>query len=135
MSKTKRETPLWAVLTQGSLVALSIYFLGLLGVSALLVRGTMGEGSAFPLILVLGALASFVGGLITVRRTPWGTLPTGLAIAAIFAFALGITGLAFWESLSFLGRGGLLILAILGGGLLAGVLGGKRKKKGKRVRR
>ena len=40
MGKTKKEpTPLWLVLTQGGLLALGLYFLGLLGLSALLVRG------------------------------------------------------------------------------------------------
>ena len=130
-----KEIPLWIVLTQGSLLALAIYFLGLLGISGLLVNGKVGEGSAFPLTLGLIFTAAFGGAMIAVRRTTLGTLPTGLAIAAIFLFALGVAGLAFWESITFLGRGGILMGGALCGGVLAGLLGGRKRRRGKRVRR
>ena len=136
MSKTKKEAaPLWMVLTQGSLTALGTYFAGLLGLSALLVRGSVKEGSGFAVTAGLMILSAFLGGLVTVRRTPWGAVPSGLVTAAVFLSALIIAGLAFWESITFMGRGGVLIACGLGGGILAGVIGGHRPRKGKRMRR
>jgi len=133
MAKTKKEpTPLWLVLTQGGLVSLGVYFGGLLGLSALVVKGTVGEGSAFAAVAALCGAASFFGSLITVRRTPWSPLLSGVVMAAVFVGALAIAGLGCWG-------GGLLpervcVLAVfaLGGAVTAGVL---RRKRGKRVRR
>lgn len=136
MGKTKKEpSPLWLVLTQGSILSLGIYFLGLLGLSALLVRGSVGEGNSFPMIAGLAVLSSFLGGLVTVRRTPWGAVPAGLVTAAVFICALGLAGLAFWESITFAGKGGILMSCALGGGMLAGLAGRRKPRKGKRVRR
>lgn len=134
MGKTKKEpTPLWAVLTQGSLLALVVYFLGLLGLSTLLVRGSVGERNSFPLIAGLMLLSAFLGGLATVRRTPWGAVPSGLVTAGVFLAALAIAGLAFWESITFTGHGGILMACGLGGGMLAGLAGRRKPRKGKRV--
>ena len=109
MGKTKKEpTPLWLVLTQGSILSLGIYFLGLLGLSALLARGSVGEERSLSMIAGLAVPSSFVGGL---------------------------AGLAFWESLTFAGKGGLLMACALGGGMLAGLAGRRKPRKGKRVRR
>ena len=133
MGKTKKETALWAVLTQGGLVSLAVYFVGLLGLSALVTEGTVGEGSAFIGVLVLCALSSFLGGLVTVRRTPWGGATAGLVTAAVFAGALAMAGLGCWGSLALPGRAIALTAGALAGGLGAGVLGGR--KRGKRARR
>ena len=135
MGKTKKETALWAVLTQGGLVSLAVYFLGLLGLSALMVDGMAGEGSAFWWLLALGLLSAFAGGLVTVRRTPWSGAAAGVVTAAVFAAALAIAGLACWGELALLGHGGGLMAAMLLGGLGAGLLGGRKRKRGKRVRR
>ena len=132
MGKTQKETALWMVLTQGSGLALCVYFVGLMGLSALLVKGTVGEGSAFAAVAGLCAAASFLGALVTVRRTPWGSAAAGLVTGAIFAAALALAGLACWGTVV-LGRGGVLAAGALVGGLGAGLLGGR--KRGKRTRR
>lgn len=135
MGKTKKETALWAVLTQGGLTSLAVYFLGLLGLSVLVTDGTVGEGSAFWWVAVLCVLAAFVGALVTVRRTPWGGATAGLVTAAVFAAALAAAGLACWGGSMVLGRGGALIGGSLVGGLAAGLTAGGKRKRGKRARR
>ena len=136
MAKTKKEpAPLWAVLTQGSLLALGTYFLGLLGLSALLVRGSVGEGNSFALIAGLMILSVFLGGLATVRRTPWGAVPSGLITAVVFICALAAAGFGFWGNVAFAGSGGVLAVCALAGGMLAGLAGRRKPRKGKRVRK
>ena len=135
MGKTKKETALWAVLTQGGLTSLAVYFLGLLGLSVLMTDGAVGEGSAFWWVAVLCVLAAFVGALVTVRRTPWGGVTAGLVTAAVFAAALAAAGLACWGSITLLGQGSVLIAGSLVGGLAAGLAAGRKRKRGKRTRR
>ena len=63
MVKPKTRTPLWLILTQGGLLTLVLYFLGILGLSLLLVNECLGEGGAFPAILVLGGVAALWGSI------------------------------------------------------------------------
>ena len=62
MAKTKKNVrPLWVVLTQGGLVSLCVYFAGVLGLRALVVNGTAGEGSAPGILAVLCGLLHLPG--------------------------------------------------------------------------
>ena len=135
MGKTKKEAALWMVLTQGGLVSIAVYFLGLLGLSALVMKGTVGEGRAFAVVVALDILAAFLGGLVTVRRTPWGGAVAGLVTGTVFAAALAIAGLAFWGNIAVLGRGGVLVAGAVGGSFLAGLVCGRKRKRGKRAAR
>ena len=135
MAKTKRETPLWLVLTQGCLLALAVYFLGALGLTSMLVNGRVGEGRVLPVMLLLGAGGAFLGGAVSVRRCVLSPLAAGLAVGGCFAGALCLAGAGCWREVTLLGRGGIQVAAICAGGALGGVLVGKRRRKGKRVRR
>lgn len=131
----KQQTAVWMVFLQGLLAALGVYLAGQLLLALLLVKGTLPEGMAFPAVAVLCAAAAVCGGLLTVRRSPWGTLPAGLLTAGLFAGVLLVVGLSCWESVTWTGHGGVLLLCALAGGLLAGLLGGRRKRGGKRKRK
>jgi len=131
----KQQTAVWMVFLQGLLAALGIYLAGQLLLALLLVKGTLPEGAAFPAVAALCAAAVACGGLLTVRRSPWGTLPAGLLTAGLFAGVLLVVGLSCWESVTWMGHGGILLLCALAGGLLAGLLGGRRKRGGKRKRK
>ena len=136
MVKPKTKTPLWLILTQGGLLTLALYFLGILGLSLLLVNECLGEGGAFPAILVLGGVVSLFGSMISARRCS-GVNPmlAGLAVGSCAALSLAAAGFGCWEGIALLGRGGILFLTICGCGGLGGYLAGKHRKKGKRVRR
>lgn len=131
----KQQTAAWMVFLQGLLAALGIYLAGQFLLALLLVKGTLPEGSAFPVVAVLCVAAVTCGGLLTVRRSPWGTLPAGLLTAGLFIVVLLLVGLSCWESVTWLGHGGILLLCALAGGLLAGLLGSRRKRGGKRKRK
>ena len=113
----------------GGLLSIGVYFLGLLFLTLLLVKGVLPEGGSFPAVAVLCALAAGAGGSLTVRATRWPA--GGVLTAVLFLSVLILLGLGFWEEVAWLGRGGVLILCGLGGGLLAGALS---PKKGRRRR-
>ena len=135
MAKTKRKTPLWLILTQGSLLAMVMYFLGLMGLSSLLVNGRVGEGRVFPAVLLLGAVAAFLAGTVTARRCILSPLMAGLAVGGCFALSLALAGLGCWGGITVFGQGGILLAVIWGSGSLGGYLAGKKRKRGKRIKR
>lgn len=122
----------WMGFLQGGLLALGVYLLGLLLLALLMVKGTLPERGAFPAVAVLCAAAVFCGGMAAARRSPWGTLSAGLLCAALFAVVLAAVGTAFWQGITWTGHGGILLLCALGGGVLAGLLGGRKRGKRKR---
>lgn len=129
----KKTRPAGATIAVGALVSLCVYVGLLLPVAALLVRGAVGESAALPLVLASGLLASFAGGVICVGWCPWGRMTCGLAGAAAFAAAVACVSAACWrEGVDWLGGGLPVLCAILGGGVLAGMLG---RKRGRRVKR
>ena len=129
----KKTRPAGMTVAVGALVSLGVYLGLLLLTAALLVRGLVGEGVARPLVLVCGLAASCAGGLICVGRCPWGRMTCGLAGAAAFAAVVACVAAVSWQEGAAWLPGGLWVLcAILGGGVLAGVLG---RKRGRRVKR
>jgi hypothetical protein len=128
MGKERKQASVWKLYGRGLLLSWGVYLLLILLLSLLLTRGVMGWGSAFPAVAVCALSASFVGGLSCVRRAPWGTLPSALLCAAGFGAMLAAVGLLCWEGgVTWLGKGGILLGAVLSGGVLAGLLGGRRR--------
>ena len=70
----------------------------------------------FPMVGAFCAIASFCGGLVCAHRPAWGTLPSAMLCAVIFALVLAMVGLLVWDGLTLTGRGGILLLCALGGG-------------------
>lgn len=133
--RQKQRTAVWMVFLQGVLLALGIYLLGQLPAAALMVRGSLPESAGFPAAAVLCVLSVTCGGLVTVRRVSWGALPAGLLTAGLFIGVLVLVGLSAWTRITWLGRGGILMLCALGGGLLSGVLGSRRGRRSRRKRK
>ena len=63
------------------------------------------------------------------RLTGWRA--GGVLTAAAFLALLVLAGLGFWERITWLGHGGVLLLCGLAGGLLAGLAGPKRRRRRK----
>ena len=119
---------MWQGFLAGGLLTLGVYLLGLSILTRLLVKGILSEGGSFPMVAALCTLAALSGGLLTVRLTLWRA--GGALTAALFLSVLLLAGLGFWEEIAWLGRGGILLLCGLAGGLLAGVAGpGKRRRR------
>lgn len=125
----RKQLTVWQGFLAGSLLTLGLYLLGLLFLTLLMVKGALSEGGSFPAVAVLCALSALAGGVLTVRLTRWRI--GGVLTAAIFLSALILAGLGFWEEVTWLGRGGVLLLCGLAGGLLAGVTGPKRRRRRK----
>ncbi len=129
MAKGRKKLALWQGFLAGGLLTLGVYLLGLSILTLLLVKGILSEGGSFPMVAALCALAALSGGLLTVRLTLWRA--GGALTAALFLSVLLLAGLGFWEEIAWLGRGGILLLCGLTGGLLAGVArpGKQRRRK------
>ena len=132
----KKDTALWMVFVQGVALSLGVYLLVTVLASLLLVKAVLPEAGAFPVLAAGCCLSACLGGLTCTRRSPWGSLPSALVCAAGFLAVLIVVSLLCWKQISWLGRGGLLLLCGAGGGLLEGLLGGRRRKRKRRpVRR
>ncbi|WP_300637104.1 hypothetical protein [uncultured Oscillibacter sp.] len=129
MAKGRKNPAVWQGFLAGSLLSLGVYLLGLLFLTLLLVKGTLSENGSFPMVAALCVLATLSGGLLTVRLTLQRA--GGVLTAVVFLSVLLLAGLGIWEEIAWLGRGGILLLCGLAGGLLAGVAGpkGRRRRK------
>lgn len=129
MAKGRKRLAVWQGFLAGGLLSLGVYLLGLMLLALLMVKGTLSEGGSFPMVAALCVLAALAGGLLTVRLTLWRA--GGVLTAAMFLCALLLAGLGFWEEISWLGRGGILLLCGLTGGVLAGIAGPKKRRRRK----
>ena len=127
----KKRTATGVVLLQGTAAAVGVYLAGVLLLALLVVKGVVPERAAFPAVAVICLLGALSGGGVAARGTPWGPLPAALLNTALFAAVLLVVGLACWPD-GVGGRGVVLLLCALGGGLAAGVLGGRRGRRRKR---
>ena len=129
MSKQKKPA---AAEAQGALLALGLYLLLQFALAFLAVRSLLPESRLFPAQVATCFLSVLLGGLFSVRRTALGTLRAALTVAGGFALALLLGGFLVYNKVSWSGRGGVLLAAAAGGGILAGLLGSGRKKHRKR---
>lgn len=113
----KKKMTAWQGFLAGGLLSLGVYLLGVMFVSLLMVKGVLSESTRFPLVAVLCVLSALAGGALTVRLTRQRA--GGLMTAAGFLFVLVLAGLGFWEEVTWLGHGGILLLCGLTGGVLA----------------
>ena len=119
-------------LLKGAGVAAVAAALGLV-VCALLVSGGMvGEKLMGRGILAICVVSSLVGGLVTVRRLERGTLPAGLGVGGMLFLLLLTAGFLLYEEASLSNGGVPILIACCCGGAIAGVLGGRPRKKRKR---
>ena len=133
MAKGGKATP-WKGVARGVLAALALYLCGTALLALLMVKGAVPERAGFPVLMVLCVASALCGGLLAVPALP--PLPAGMAVLGCFAGVLLAVGAGCWQGITWMGRGGVLLLGALAGGLLAGVLAGSRRgrsKKGKRV--
>ncbi len=123
--KRKKSVPIWVVCLEGLAAALAMYVIGLMILTALVLRGAMPENFVFASIAILCAASSLLGGVISSRRTHLGVLPGAMLSAGTFA-AILVLGGTCWCGVDWTGEGGGLLACALCGGLLAGLI--KRRK-------
>ena len=104
--------------------------LAALGVSSLLLlRGVVPEITMGPLVWTGSAIACFCGGRVAVRQGGDGTLPRALAVSACVYGAMWLAALTGDGAIHFAGSGIAQTCAVWGGGLLAGVIGTKQRRR------
>ena len=92
----------------------------------------LGQGMMDSAVMAACALGALAGGLLAVRQGRGRSLLMGFGAGLILFLLLLTAGFLFYESAD-LRNGGLGLLLSCGcGGALAGVLGGKPKKKRRR---
>ena len=129
--KRKRLTgPAAAAL--GLVTALAGYAVLLAGVTALLVRGVMPEGSLGAAVMVCCALAALAGGAVSAGRSTWRPMSAAVSVGAVMAVILVLGGLSAPEPPNWAGQGGALVLCALGGGVLAGFAALRRSRRKRR---
>jgi putative membrane protein (TIGR04086 family) len=113
----------------GGVLALLVCLAVLLLCSAGISGGWIGEGRMTQVTLAGCVLGSLIGGAFAVSRCRSRTLLVGLGTGCVFFLLLLLIGVLFYPDVSVDGRGLGLLCASLVGGALAGLLGGRRKKK------
>ena len=78
--------------------------------SALVVKAVLPEEGSFPAVAASCCLASFAGAMLSVRRSSWGSLASAMVSAAGFLLAVVAVALLCWQQITWLGRGGVLLL-------------------------
>ena len=136
MGKGKKQAPSGLIFLKGLLLAFAVYLPGQMLITLLVVKGAVGEESLFPAVAAVCLVAALAGGFLCARRPVWGALPSAMLCALLFASVLTAIGILCWEEgITWTGRGGILLLCALAGGLLAGALGqGSRRKKKRKLK-
>ncbi len=119
----------------GAAVAAAVLLVGLGVSSLLLLRSVVPEYAMGPLVWGSSALACFCGGRAAVRKGGEGALPRTLAVSACVYGAIWLAALTGDGQIRFGGSGIAETCAVWGGGILAGVVGIKRRQKRTPVRR
>ena len=109
-------------------VCLVILFLCSVGISG----GWFREEHMLQLTMIGCAAGALVGGSVAVARCRMRTLVVGLGVGAVLFLLLLTAGLLLYGEMAVEERGLGLLCAALFGGALAGLLGGKPRKKRKK---
>jgi hypothetical protein len=128
MGKRQKTLSVWEVMLRGIGAALLLYIGGSAALALAAVKGILPEEVSFSVVAALCAMATFLGGSLCSKSMPWGILLNAMSVAAIFAVVLVAIGASCFDGILWSGHGGTLLLCALGGGGLAGVTGGKRRR-------
>ncbi len=119
-------------LLKGGALAVVTAALGLVVCSLLVSGGVMGERLIGRGVLAICVVSSLAGGLLAVHRLERGTLLAGLGVGGILFLLLLTAGFLLYEDASISNGGVPILIACCCGGAIAGVLGGRPRKKRKR---
>ena len=118
----------------GGILALAVCFLFLLGASAAISVGAVGEQMLYQLTVAGCVLGSFAGGTFAVKRCG-GALLTGLTTGCVLFLLMLTIGTLCFDTVS-LEEGGLGLLGgVLCGGAAAGLMGSGRGMDSRKKRR
>jgi len=110
-------------------VALLLCFVFLCLCSFFVSNGWISSKHIIKYTIAVCAISSFLGGVFAVARYRCKTLLLGVGTGLVLFLLILAAGIVFFPSTSIENQGIGLLCAALFGGALAGLLGGKQKKK------
>lgn len=117
---------------KGGLMAAAAAVVILFLCAVLVSSGVLRERMMDSVVLFACVLGGLAGGLFAVRKVGARTLLVGLGAGLVLFLLLLSLGFLLYEGASMANGGLNILLACLCGGAMAGILGGKPKKKRKR---
>lgn len=124
-----------AALILGLLISFVIYLLFQLLLAAVAVRIMIPERHLTGLQIATCVIAVFCGGRWAVGHTHFGTLIASLIVTCGVIVIMILSGLAIYDEINWTGKSGGLLLGAVCGGVLAGLLGRKKRSTGKKRKR
>ena len=133
MGKDRRKQAAWTVFFRGELAALVVYLLGVLLLALIAVKGLLPEQGMYPAVAAVCLLTSMTAGVLTARKSSLGRLAVGILSGVIFGAVLFLVGMCVWQEITWSGKGGGVLVCAICGGVLSAMLGGQKRRKGKRI--
>lgn len=127
MPESKKSGIEWKMVALNVLGTVGCYLLLQLLNALLIAREAVGEGRAPALICLSAFLSVLLSSLVFLRREQRGRLPLCLGCAFLFLAVVLLVALAFGKGLTVGSQILALGLSAAAGGLLAALLGGRRK--------
>ena len=109
----------------GVIACVVILFLCSIGIS----YGWIGDEYMTQYTVIACLASAFLGGMYSVSRLKKKTLIVGIGVGIVQFLILLVVGVMIFPSVTIDSTGGILLCMSLLGGMFAGLLGGKRKKK------
>lgn len=129
MPESKKNGIEWKMVALNVLGTVGCYLLMQLFNALLIAKEAVGEGNAATLICLSAFLSVFLSSMIFLRREQHSRLPLCVGCAFLFLAIILFVALAFGEGLTAWGQIFALGLSSALGGLLAALLGGRRKTR------
>lgn len=132
MGKSQKKSAPWMLFAKGILLAMVLYVALQLLLALLTAKAVLPEKHIYQIQVVTCLLSVLAGGLFSAKRSSGGTLLSALIVAGGFAILQLLVGFLAFDGIAWTKHGMGLLLAVLCGGVLAGLLS---SKKGRRQRK
>lgn len=117
-------------------LSVGIYFLLLALEAVLVVNGFVkGQSESVLLTAALGLLAAWLGGGVGNYLAHNKDTYTGLFSSIGMVLLLAVLGMAIWGEAELTGESAVIAVGMIAGGFISTFVKGKKRKKGKRIRK
>lgn len=114
--------------------SLLLYLLLQMLIGTMAVRGALPENRLLAAQTVSIVLSLLPGGVYAARKAGMGAIPSALLTAVCLCAILAVLGILIFGGVSWCTETGVLLTGAAGGSVLAGVVGGMGKKRGRKKR-
>lgn len=129
MGKSQKKSAPWMVVARGVLMAAILYLVLQLLLALLAAKGVLPEKHVYPVQVVTCLLSVLLGARYTAKRLDRGTMTSALMVSGAYTLLMLLIGFLAFDKIVWSKQSAGLLLAVLCGGILAGLLGGKSGKR------